>query len=965
MYQGTKRLFAILGAAVFSFIVIHPGDLGAQTITGSIDGTVTDASGSPIPEVKATVSGSALISEAQTLMTNATGYYKFLQLPPGTYKVRFEKTGFKTNVVQGIVVNSAVTVTTDVHLSVGDVSQDITVSAQAATIDTEHSLDATVATQAVMEGVPTGRSPWAIANTVPAVTPTAFDVGGSSGMQQSSLTAHGSNSSDQKFMIDGVSVNWPGGGGGSTGMYYDMGMFQEVNYLVGALPADVSQGGVYMNMVTKDGGNKIHGSVFMNGASQGMQSNNVGPALAADLLKNISALARSLIQPNYIPGNPITETYDYNGQVGGALIKDKLWWFTSWRLWATNNIVAGGFNLNGTQALNTNQIADEMAKFSYQINPKNKISIMYFRNQKNRYYRRNQGSFGDNLTTVLQNQPGYDGHVKYTYVPTSRLVFDSGVDLNHIKTPYRYQADILPGAISVYDSATATVYNAAEYNYINPCYRLAVDSSVSYFTTALGGPHNFRAGVQYSHDGFNQRYTANGDLQGVLINGIPTTATLFNTPINQQKNNMDITGIYGEDTWTIKRRLTVTLGLRFERMYGSIPAQTSPAGTFVGARSYAAINGVPDFNNFTPRFGLAWDITGKGKTVLKASANRYMQGLDMNIVNAVNPLGFSTASVPWTCTTTIATCIADGPTLAQLNLSAFNGFVGGATTHLDPNLKRPYSWEESLGVSQQLPLDVIFSVTGWYRSTFDQIGRVNLDVTPADYTPVTITNPLTGAPLTVYNQLASTKGMVNYELTNSKILNTEYRGIDMMFTRHMNRHWMMQGGVTVGRNRGAFTGDANSTLDDLNNPNNNINRLGELANDSTVIFKLAGTYDLPFGIVLSGNFQHLTGYPEEGTYTFTSATLGGGQVLTQSSQSIYLVPSGSQRLPAVNLLDLRVSKIFTIKERYKLQPEFDVYNLNNSSAAVSENTSVNAATYLNPTAILPPRLFKVGLRFDF
>jgi hypothetical protein len=205
--------------------------------------------------------------------------------------------------------------------------------------------------------------------------------------------------------------------------------------------------------------------------------------------------------------------------------------------------------------------------------------------------------------------------------------------------------------------------------------------------------------------------------------------------------------------------------------------------------------------------------------------------------------------------------------------------------------------------------------------------------------------------------------MVNYELVNSRVLNTEYRGIDIMFSRHMTRHWMMQGGVTVGRNRGAYIGDINSSLDDLNNPNYNVNRLGELANDSTVIFKLAGTYELPFHVLLSGNFQHLTGYPQEGSYSVTSATLG--QTLVQSSQTVYLVPSGSQRLPAVNLLDLRVSKVFTIKERYKLQPEFDIYNLANSSAAVSENASVNAATYLNPTAILPPRLFKVGLRFDF
>ena len=287
-------------------------------------------SGAPIAGVKTTVSGSALITEAQAILTDSNGYYKFLQLPPGTYKVRFEKPGFKASVTEGIMVNSAVQVT-DGCPSYSRRCQPGYYRKRSGghPSHTEHVIDATVATQAVMEGVPTGRSPWAIANTVPAVTPSAFDVGGSSGMQQSALSrarVQQCRSEIHDRRSERELARWRAAGRGSTGMYYDMGMFQEVNYLVGAVPADVSQGGVYMNMVTKDGGNAIHGAVFMNGASAGMQSNNVGPVLAANLLRNISALARSLIQPGYIPGNPITETYDYNGQVGGALIKDKLWW---------------------------------------------------------------------------------------------------------------------------------------------------------------------------------------------------------------------------------------------------------------------------------------------------------------------------------------------------------------------------------------------------------------------------------------------------------------------------------------------------------------------------------------------------------------------------------------------------------------------------------------------------------------
>ena len=943
---------AILACAV-------TGDLAAQTVTGSIGGIVTDANGSAIPAAKVTAISSALITETKTIETDGSGYYKFLELPPGTYNVKFEMSGFKGVLKANIVLTSATQITTDARLEVGDVSQEVTVQESGASIDLEHVTSFTAATQAVMEGIPTGRSPWAIGNTVAAVTPTTYDVGGSAGMQQSALTAHGSTSADQKFMIDGVSVNWPGGGGGSTLMYYDMGMFQEVNYLIGAVPADVSQGGVYMNMVTKDGGNQIHGAIFLNGASQGMQSNNVGTALQTQLFNNLSSAIRSKVDlTKVIPGNPTTETYDYNGQVGGPIIRDKLWWFTSWRLWATNNIVAGAFNLDGSQAVNDNKIADEMAKFSYQPNTNNRFSLMYFRNQKNRYHRRNQGSFGDNVTTVLQNQPGYDAHFKWTYTPSAKWVIDAGFALNSGKTPYRYQAGITD-QISVYDSGTATVYNAAQYNYINPCYRAALDVAASYTASALGGQHSFRVGLQESHDGYNQRYTANGDIQGVLINGVPSTATLYNTPLNQQKNNLDITGLYVEDTYTIFRRLTFNLGLRWERMYGSIPAQTSPVGNFVAARSYAAINGVPNFHNWTPRFGVSWDVTGRGKTVIKASANRYMQGLGMNVVTAVNPLGYSTASVPWSD--------RNGdliPQISELNLTAFNGFVGGVSTHLDPSLRRPYSWEESLGVQQQLPLNVIVSITGWYRSTFDQVGRVNLSVPTSAYTPVVIKSPLSASPITVYNQSAATKGLVNYALINSRALNTQYRGIDITFRRQMTRRWMVLGGFTASRARGASFGDINSSLDDLNNPNYSNNRLGALSNDAPYNFKIGGTYKLPWKFVMSGNLQHVSGYPILQQYTVNSSILGS--TLIQSSQLIYLAPNGDKRLPAVNLVDLRFSRDFRIGERWKIQPQFDIYNLNNSAAVTSVNQSASSlALFLNPTAVLPPRIFKVGLRADF
>jgi len=355
--------------------------------------------------------------------------------------------------------------------------------------------------------------------------------------------------------------------------------------------------------------------------------------------------------------------------------------------------------------------------------------------------------------------------------------------------------------------------------------------------------------------------------------------------------------------------------------------------------------------------------------VLKGSFSKYMEGEGMNLVTAVNPLLFTSASVPWTCPASqIASCIANGPTLSQLNLAAFNGF-SGLNVKLDQNLKRPYSYEESIGIQQELPSNIILSVMGWHRAMFDNIGEENTAVTPSDYTPVTIANPIAGGPqLTVYNQLASTRGQVSNLITNSPRLNNDYRALDISFNRRMNQRWMLFGGITWSRDRGAWFGDVNSAgpaalTADLNNPNFGTNQIGYLQNDIPVIFKLGGTYDLPWGIVFSTNYQHLTGAPEYASYSVTSAILG--QTLTQNSQTIYVEPSGFKRLSALNEWDVRFSKIIRLRERFQLEPELNIYNLTNASTVTAVNQSANSTLFLNPTAVLPPRVFELGLRIKF
>ena len=258
-----------------------PAVAAAQVATGTITGTVRDQSGAVLPGVNATVAGEYLIGGSQVQRTDAAGIYRFDNLPPGTYTVRFELAGFKITERKGIRINAAFTATVDTALEVGQHQEVVTVEGDSPTVDTRSNLQQTVMSQEILEGVPTGRDPWSVAKIIPGVLVDTYDVGGHQSMQQSAMSAHGSLDVDKTFAVDGLAVNWPGLGGGSTMLYYDQGMFGEVNYQTAAIPAEVQAGGIFMNMVTKDAGNRWRGdfrAYYANEDTQGDNSQTRGAA---------------------------------------------------------------------------------------------------------------------------------------------------------------------------------------------------------------------------------------------------------------------------------------------------------------------------------------------------------------------------------------------------------------------------------------------------------------------------------------------------------------------------------------------------------------------------------------------------------------------------------------------------------------------------------------------------------------
>ena len=660
MQVWMRRLGIALVALALAAPLAH-----AQSQTGSITGVVTDTSGAVLPGVTVSVSGETLIGGVQTQVTGVKGGYRFDRLPPGSYDVKFELQGFKTVQQTGIQISALFVATVNIKLSVGSVSETLTVTGEAPTIDTKSNVQQTVMNQALLEGIPTGRDPWSVAKIVPGMQVSTYDVGGTQGMQQSSLSVHGSNTNDVNYNIDGASINWPGGGGGATMAYFDQGMFSEVNYTTSAIPAEQLVGGVAINMVTKEAGNKWRGSARYYYANDSMQGDNTGGA--------------NLTKWGFL-GSPITRLYDFNFGGGGAIVKDKLWVNGEVRDWSVNTLT-NAKNADGSRAVDDNTIRNYFVKGVWQAAANHKFSFSYTYDNKVRAHRRNTPpDFVPDIAALHQNNPASIYQGKYTGI-FNKAVYESAFSVMSGQTSYLYQ-DGTNGAIRVVDNTLSTANYAAQYHEENPNSKLTWNNVVSYTTTKGLGDHLFKAGVQYTRLRYEQTYTVNGDMYLEYNNGVPTQVREWNTPAYNLNLEHSL-GIFAQDSWTIGNKLTLNYGLRFDTNKGTIPAQSSPAGTFVGARSVAESNPV-DQKLAVWRFGMSYDPAGDGRTAIKASYSRYGTQIGVDRVTNVNPFEFTSQTCPWTD--------LNGDGMAQANeIGACSGFSTKSVNYARSNgPKWPY-----------------------------------------------------------------------------------------------------------------------------------------------------------------------------------------------------------------------------------------------------------------------------------
>jgi hypothetical protein len=323
----------------------------------------------------------------------------------------------------------------------------------------------------------------------------------------------------------------------------------------------------------------------------------------------------------------------------------------------------------------------------------------------------------------------------------------------------------------------------------------------------------------------------------------------------------------------------------------------------------------------------------------------------VNLAQTVNPMFRTTDRHSWTDSN------RDG--LPQPNeIGLGTGFQGSVNTRIDPGLRRPYNWEYAASVQHEVMPKLALSVGYYRRQLRDLYGSRNVLVPESAYAAVTITNPLTNQPLTVFNQDPATRGRTDLVLANDAVLDTTYNGVEVQVTKRFDNNATLFGGFTAGRNRG-WTTQTNTSID-LNNPNFAINAIGAVGFDSTYQSNIAGSYVLPYHVQVSGALRTATGQPLNRTLTVTRTQVAN---LTQVTQSVNLLPRGEVRLQRANLLDFRLSRIFSAGAR-RFEALADIYNVLNSNATTGEVQAVGSSLG-RPDGIVDGRLLRLGVQIKF
>jgi len=926
----------ILRRVAFAACLLFIGAATVHAQDGVITGRIADPSGATLPGVDVSLTSPALIGGRSTV-SDEQGNYRLALLPPGVYSVRFQLQGFGTVVREGVTLTPGFTSSLSITMDVATVAETVTVVGQSPVIDVTNAVVATNFSKELTAVLPTGHDVFSVLAITPGVQVTAPDVGGSRAGLRAQFRVFGSTS--QWNVIEGAIM--------ASLQYEDPDVYEEVQVAGASKGADAPVGGSFNNFIVKSGGNDFHGLFFYDREPLSLQSSNLSPELEAQGVTNTSSVARY---------------QSLHADVGGPLMRDKLWWFYAFRNLNSDNWTPGYYNTyTGEPEPVFTELQNHAVKLNYRLNSNHTLAYSAQYNTKS-LPNSGASAFQDSASTSLTDFPYWIQGATLTSILSNR----STLEVKWGEFGWKWWTR--PGAdeISRMDLDTQLIRGGRNAPFVDRSHHMNISGVYSLITSgSKGGSHNVRVGYGYLYEGAPYEFIAPKDSVRTFWRGgfrVPAEIETYDTPFSFE-NNVTHQWAFINDTWT-RGRFSVNGGVRLDSFKPYYDEQGKN-----GSGPYQDVVTYPGFefhrlNGFVPRVSLVYDMFGTGRTALKLAYGRYsynagtMTNANSMMAGFVNPMARTVKRYRW-----------DGTLPFVPNPANLLSTQGGANRTLDPDLKLPYTDEFVVGLDQQLAASTTLRFNYVRKLERERMKLQNTAIPFEAYNiPVSFIDrgrdPASAADdqvLTLYSLdrayvgrradvlMNDPKFTADYETYNTEVVK-RLSGKSQILTGFDLSHYDTWGFASAISQDIATDTSAFGVPQDPNRLTYN-NRQDYWHWQ----YKFLGSYELPWGIQSSASIRLTKGEP----YGRTLNTTG----LTQGTVNLTVEPIGTFFYDTVRLLDLRFAKS-VILSGTKLEGLVDIFNLNNSPAILSANNQTGAS-FGSVLTTVNPRIIRLGVRWSF